>query len=413
MPTSLWRRNGAAVADPDGRIYALGGTQSNTVEAYSPSTNTWTPVAPMTVGRWYFAATAGSDGRIYAMGNYGSDANSAEVYDPQTNTWTPIAPMSTDRWELAAATGPDGRIYAIGGRDMSGNDLTTAEVYDPHSNKWAAIAPLPNPVDGGAAVTGPDGRIYVVGGDGNQSVLAYQPTSNTWTTLARLPIGDMRWPGVAVGADDRIYVMGSFSISGITNSVEAYDIRTNMWQSVASMPLARWGLAAATGQDGRIYAIGGVGPDGNELNTVEAYGPSINVTPQSGKPGDLVSLTGSHFGANATVSLYWGTPSDGSLLGTGTTDGTGTLTGPLSFSVPSDATSGSHQVTAIDDSLNYPATVTMLVASSTPGGCTGSDCGSGGGTATPELGSGELLTTGMLPIGIALLYRRHARRRAK
>ena len=34
--------------------------------------------------------------------------------------------------------------------------------------------------------------------------------------------------------------------------------------------------------------------------------------------------------------------------------------------------------------------------------------GSGGGdpTATPELGSGELLATGLLPIGAVLLYRR-------
>jgi len=43
------------------------------------------------------------------------------------------------------------------------------------------------------------------------------------------------------------------------------------------------------------------------------------------------------------------------------------------------------------------------------------DCGGGGGVvggATPELGSGELLATGLLPIGAILFYRRRRNRRA-
>ena len=38
--------------------------------------------------------------------------------------------------------------------------------------------------------------------------------------------------------------------------------------------------------------------------------------------------------------------------------------------------------------------------------------GGGGGTATPELGSGELVATGILPLGAVLLYRRRRARRA-
>jgi len=37
------------------------------------------------------------------------------------------------------------------------------------------------------------------------------------------------------------------------------------------MPTGRLGLAAATGLDGRIYAIGG--NDGSIISTVEAYSP--------------------------------------------------------------------------------------------------------------------------------------------
>ncbi len=47
---------------------------------------------------------------------------------------------------------------------------------------------------------------------------------------------------------------------------------TNTWTTAASMPTAREDLAAATGSDGRIYAIGGNNNNG-VLNTVEAYRP--------------------------------------------------------------------------------------------------------------------------------------------
>lgn len=39
--------------------------------------------------------------------------------------------------------------------------------------------------------------------------------------------------------------------------------------------------------------------------------------------------------------------------------------------------------------------------------------GGGGGTATPELGSGELVATGVLPLGVVLLYRRRCARRIR
>lgn len=44
--------------------------------------------------------------------------------------------------------------------------------------------------------------------------------------------------------------------------------------------------------------------------------------------------------------------------------------------------------------------------------CSGGPGLGGGGSATPELGSGELLATGLLPIGAVLLYRRRRNRRA-
>ena len=44
-----------------------------------------------------------------------SSLNTVEAYTPGSNTWATVAPMPTARGDLAAAAGHDGRIYAMGG----------------------------------------------------------------------------------------------------------------------------------------------------------------------------------------------------------------------------------------------------------------------------------------------------------
>ena len=79
------------------------------------------------------------------------------------------------------------------------------------------------------------------------------------------------------GSDGRIYAIGGTAGPNIYNTVERYDPSNNTWATVAPVPTARWGLAAATGGDGCIYAIGGItGPPGTILNVVEAYDPGSN-----------------------------------------------------------------------------------------------------------------------------------------
>jgi len=51
-----------------------------------------------------------------------SDFNSVDAYDPTTNTWSQRAPMlGKSRIAYAAALGPDGRIYVAGRRPGLGD----------------------------------------------------------------------------------------------------------------------------------------------------------------------------------------------------------------------------------------------------------------------------------------------------
>jgi hypothetical protein len=216
------------------------------------SSGSWRTVAPMPTAREGLAAVMGPDGKIYAIGGYNFNTlegylNTLEAYNPSTNTWTcsvgdpssgcssaSMAPMPTARWALAAATGPDGRIYAIGGWNANGQ-LNAVEAYNPSANTWATVAPLPT-------------RRYLL--------------------------------GAATGSHGRIYALGGCCGGGLSvDTVEAYDPPTNTWSTVASMPTARWALAAATGPDGRIYAIGGSNPQmATDFNTVEVYTSAVSLT---------------------------------------------------------------------------------------------------------------------------------------
>ena len=118
----------AAVAGPDGRIYAIGGAQYSqfpdratmlaTVEAYTPGANTWTRLASMAEPRYGAAAAVGADGRIYVLGGSpavaGTTLASVEAYTPSANTWAAVAPLEVAR-ELGGAAAIGGHLYVAGG----------------------------------------------------------------------------------------------------------------------------------------------------------------------------------------------------------------------------------------------------------------------------------------------------------
>jgi N-acetylneuraminic acid mutarotase len=143
------------------------------MEAYDPATDTWTAMAPMSIHRHALAATLGPDGRIYAIGGtndrvFASDA--VEIYDPAKDSWTRGAPMPHGQ-ECAAATftpGPAGEVLVLGGWDKHHEPLRSAVAYNPRTDAWRSLPEVPTARAAAGAVTiaGADGcvRVYVLGG---------------------------------------------------------------------------------------------------------------------------------------------------------------------------------------------------------------------------------------------------------
>jgi N-acetylneuraminic acid mutarotase len=265
------RTNLAAAAAPDGRIYAVGGRDSNsndldTLTAYDPSTNAWTTLAAMPTPRNGLAAVF-ANGLLYAIGGAGNGGivGTVEVYHPGTNTWTTAASMPAPLASMAATVGNDGHIYVFGGEDVNDDPVATVEAYDPGTNIWTTLPGMPVARDRPSAATGPDGRIYVLGGGPSffqplPRVDVFTPGSNTWTQAADLPSDSAPFAAVA-GADGRIYAIGGVNLYSAqepaNNLVNAYNPASNSWATVTNLPTARGNAAATLGSDGRIYVVGG------------------------------------------------------------------------------------------------------------------------------------------------------------
>ena len=91
--------------------------------------------------------------------------------------------------------------------------------------------------------------------------------------MVKAPIPTARFGlGAAVGSNGKLYAVGGNNGSSFLSTVEENDPATNTWAARASMPTARGGLGAATvPSNGKLYAIGG--SNGSALATNEEYTP--------------------------------------------------------------------------------------------------------------------------------------------
>ncbi|MBI4482137.1 MAG: hypothetical protein HY652_04510 [Acidobacteria bacterium] len=125
---------------------------------------------------------------------------------------------------------------------------------------WLSLSPLGVPRQE-VGVAELNGKIYVVGGilpDRNTSnaVEAYDPKTDRWETLPSLP--QPLHHAAAAGGLGKLYVIGGLAGAAFTatSSVFEFDPSTQSWTAKASLPTPRGALALAVLQ-GKIYAVGG------------------------------------------------------------------------------------------------------------------------------------------------------------
>lgn len=262
------RQEHAVVALND-EIYVLGGftpSATDTVQAYSPATDTWRDIADFPVV--FHHANAGAvDGKLYVAGFLlGSSLSDGDgrvfAYDPAADEWSPRTsmPAGTDRGS-ACVTTFGAKLYVFGG--ASSTTLPDVSAYDTIADSWEELSFMPQLREHCVAAA-VDGLIYIVsgragsiGGVGPESFV-YDPATDTYDD--RAPIPTPRGGTAGALLHGRIFVFGGegnqADDSGVFTEIEAYDPTTDTWHGYPAMTIPRHGFGAATLGD-RIYLPGG------------------------------------------------------------------------------------------------------------------------------------------------------------
>jgi hypothetical protein len=292
------RTDAVAVVTSDNAVRLLGGDSAAAKNApvlaagatsWSLGVNTDTPRNDLG------AVSTGSS--VYLFGGTGNNEGSDEVlnYDYRLADSQDLSKMNTIRYDLGFATDASGRAYALGGIGVfaDGEIWADAERYDPTSDTWSSIASMPQALHGMSAVGDGNGHIFVFGGSTtlddsgiHRTVYSYDVATDAWSTVAPMTIGT-RDSAIAVDHNGLIYVTGGMTTTGATDAVQVYDSTTNSWTSETPLPAPVYSHAAAFDSGGHIIVAGGFDSAGTPTDvvyltqdlTVSDIAPVISTSP--------------------------------------------------------------------------------------------------------------------------------------
>lgn len=246
---------------------------TNASEVYDATTNAWSTLAPMpaaethmgvaTDGRFIYVAGGYTFDPRTTYQTF-STAN-AFRYDIQSNAWSTFVPLPAARG-AGAMIYLDGQLHFVGGVNTSRAGQTEHWVLNLNAATptWTDSTTLPLSVNHTSTVV-LNGKIYVVGGqttsDDSSTVstlMMWDPGNpSAWTMLASMPV--RRSHAVVTVIDGRIVVAGGTTGSDVPlNSVIVYNPDTNTWAFQTSLP------------DARLASVGGV--IGNQIIVATGFG---------------------------------------------------------------------------------------------------------------------------------------------
>ncbi|MFC9439762.1 Kelch repeat-containing protein [Nocardia sp. NPDC057030] len=291
----------------DGKVLVTGGVTGaattpargiNSVELFDPAVGggAWRTVASMNEPRFSHSATLLPDGSVLVAGGCSArsaDTNralrSAEIYSPATNTWTTVKPMTDIRFGHTAIPLTGGKVLVIGGVITIGRGQYAALGYceiftpgaTPDKGTWAPTASLRTPRKGHQATALTDGSVLVTGGD----VLTHSFSSiidpyslktcerfrldangiGAWTVDADMPWGLSQHRAVLLPKSGKVLVIGGTD-SGVFDVGYSDTIlytpgaagAAGTWTIAANMAVGRWAMAAVGLPEDEVFVAGGI-----------------------------------------------------------------------------------------------------------------------------------------------------------
>lgn len=282
-------------------IYLIGGGTDNssnmwlnTVDIYSPETDSCMPALALPKESAYGSAVTIGHRLFYVGGGNGIDWFSSMLrlaLNEEDAEWQQMADMHVGRGSLCTAM-QGYMLWAVGGRDAHTFHSST-ECFHPGQNRWT-WGPSTLTKRFAAASGFLNNAIYITGGFDASAYTGtgerMDPREGKWN-----PIADMlsaRGSHACAVLDDKLYAVGGWAALKPLREAEVYDPRADRWRAIAPMNDTRAYFAGVTCQ-GAFYALGGLSPQSggipNYRTTIEKYDPvhdtwEVMPTPTDGLP---------------------------------------------------------------------------------------------------------------------------------
>ena len=137
------KRSGFSVVEFLGKVWIVGGCERgrgkilNTTEVFDPVTLTMTlSQVEMVQARCWHKVIVYND-KMFVFGGFSLNGalNSVEMYSPETNTFVMMAPMRIPRYEFGCCR-VGNLVYVIGGRNNLKQNLKSVEIYNLETDTW-------------------------------------------------------------------------------------------------------------------------------------------------------------------------------------------------------------------------------------------------------------------------------------
>jgi hypothetical protein len=237
------------------------------------------------------------DGRVLVVGGtivydpfHGQQKNS--IFDPATNSFTDQGTMAHGRWYPTATLLSDGRVLAFSGYDETGATNKAVEFFTPGSgwNPQQYIAPFTPPLYPRQHLL-PNGNVFVSGP--NATTRSFNPSNQTWTTVATTKLGADRTYGSSVllpltpanNYDPKVMIFGGGTTATQTTEIIDLGAGSPSWAFGPDMSQARIEMDAIILPTGKVLALGGSASDevaSTHSRNADLYDPANNIMTSAG-----------------------------------------------------------------------------------------------------------------------------------
>jgi N-acetylneuraminic acid mutarotase len=224
-PTAVWTGREVLVWSSGPALDNIPGRE--VVLAYNPATDTWRslPTSGLTprdgavtvwTGNELVVWGGGVSSGAAGLGGGGPFYSAGARLDPATSTWRRLPPAPVPARGLATAVWTGHEVLLWGGVTASGADVGKGAAYNPATDTWRALPASPLRAKASAASAWTGRFFIVIGGAAGYNLptpgpgaAAYDPATNTWTSLPAAPRYPVQAGGPTFTADQR---EGAFAV---------------------------------------------------------------------------------------------------------------------------------------------------------------------------------------------------------